>query len=266
MFSQAIVESDAFLDMPLSTQGLYFHLSMNADDYGFVGPKRVMRMVGANDDDLKVLIGKRYVLIFDSGVVVIKHWMLNNTVRKDRSQPTTYSKEFESLIFNEFGAYTERRKILETIEGVENATTITPEENRVATKSQPNDNQMTTQIRLDYIRLDKTRLDKTSKDNGAAKATQRIDSKKIDAMFSFWHEQTAMEITGNVEANRKACSNLLKTHGDENLKKLISGVGVAMNDQYAPRISDFVSLKRKQNDLIVWGRKHKAVKNGVFSV
>ncbi|HMT18571.1 MAG TPA: hypothetical protein PKD15_00885 [Candidatus Saccharibacteria bacterium] len=111
MFSVDIVQSDVFLDMPLSSQALYFHLCMNADDDGFVSPKRVMRMVGANQDDLNILIAKRYVLSFDSGVAVVKHWHINNTIRKDRSIPTTYKKEFGQLTFNEFRAYTERRTI-----------------------------------------------------------------------------------------------------------------------------------------------------------
>lgn len=116
MFSYQIVESDAFLDIPLSSQGLYFHLSMQADDYGFVSPKRVMRMIGANEDDLKVLLSKRFILGFESGVVVLKHWLINNTIRKDRSHDTTYQKEFLTLTTNEFGAYTEIAKISHFVE------------------------------------------------------------------------------------------------------------------------------------------------------
>ena len=77
MFAKTIIDSDAFLDMPLSAQALYFHLSMRADDEGFVGnPKRIRAMVGASEDDLKLLLLKRFLLAFESGVVVIKHWKI----------------------------------------------------------------------------------------------------------------------------------------------------------------------------------------------
>lgn len=109
MFAKTIVDSDAFLDMPLSTQALYFHLSMRADDDGFVNnPKKIQRMINASEDDLKLLITKRFVLVFDNGVIVIKHWRLHNTLRKDRYKPTIYQEEFKQLRLKEDGGYTER--------------------------------------------------------------------------------------------------------------------------------------------------------------
>ena len=82
MFTQKIIDSDAFLDMPLSTQALYFHLNMRADDDGFINnPKRIQRTIGASDDDLKLLIAKRFVICFENGVIVIKHWKMHNTLR-----------------------------------------------------------------------------------------------------------------------------------------------------------------------------------------
>jgi hypothetical protein len=107
MFSPAIVESDAFLDMPSSSQALYFHLGMYADDDGFVNPKKIMRIMGASDDDIKVLIGKRFVLPFDSGVIVIKHWRINNLIRKDWHKDTNYIKEKNALKLKDNGSYTE---------------------------------------------------------------------------------------------------------------------------------------------------------------
>ena len=94
MFSQKIIDSDAFLDMPLSTQALYFHLSMRADDEGFVNnPRKIQRMISATDDDLKVLITKNYVIPFESGIVVIRHWKLHNLIQSDRFHPTVYTDE-----------------------------------------------------------------------------------------------------------------------------------------------------------------------------
>ena len=85
MFAKCITESDAFLDMPLSTQALYFHLGMVADDDGFVSsPKKITRSINASEDDLKLLLAKRFVLGFESGIVVIKHWKMNNYIRNVR--------------------------------------------------------------------------------------------------------------------------------------------------------------------------------------
>jgi hypothetical protein len=132
MFSLDIVDSDAFLEMPLSTQTLYFHLGMRADDDGFVSsPKRIQRMIGASDDDLKLLVAKRFILTFDSGIVVIKHWKINNYIRNDRYNHTQYLEEKKTLYVKENGAYTD--------DGI------------------PNDNQtvyqMDTQVRLGKVRL-----------------------------------------------------------------------------------------------------------------
>lgn len=136
MFTQKIVDSDAFLDMPLSTQALYFHLNMRADDDGFVNnPKKIQRMIGASDDDLKLLIAKRFLLAFKNGVVVIKHWRMHNLLRKDRYNPTQYQEQMEQLLLKDNGAYTEN---------TENPMISEPD-NQVATAWQPDGNQMATQ-------------------------------------------------------------------------------------------------------------------------
>lgn len=129
MFTMKIVDSDAFLDMPMSTQALYFHLNMRADDDGFVNnPKRIMRMIGASEDDLKLLIAKRFTLCFESGVIVIKHWRMHNLLRKDRYNPTQYVEEKSMLAIESNGAYTEKT-----------------DDNQLATTWQPNGNQLATQ-------------------------------------------------------------------------------------------------------------------------
>ena len=98
MFDKTITNSDDFIEMPDSSQNLYFHLSMNADDDGFVNNwKSIMRMTGHKDDDLKVLNSKNYIIPFDSGVLVIKHWRINNYLRSDRYIPTKYNKEKSQL-------------------------------------------------------------------------------------------------------------------------------------------------------------------------
>jgi len=98
MFSKTIIDSDAFLDMPLSTQTLYFHLSMRADDDGFVNnPKKILRMIGCSDDDYKLLMAKQFIITFDSGVIVIKHWKIHNYIQPDRYKPTIYQNEMQQL-------------------------------------------------------------------------------------------------------------------------------------------------------------------------
>ncbi len=108
MFAKTIIDSDAFLDMPLSAQSLYFHLSMRGDDDGFINnPKKIQRMIGASDDDLKLLVVKRFILPFDSGVVVIKHWKIHNYIQKDRYKPTIHQEEKSQLYIKENGVYTD---------------------------------------------------------------------------------------------------------------------------------------------------------------
>ena len=107
MFSQKIIDSDHFLDMALSTQSVYFHLSMRADDEGFVNnPKKILRMIGANEDEIKLLIAKNFILDMNTGVVVIKHWHIHNHIRKDRVKYTSHTKERSLLSLKENGAYT----------------------------------------------------------------------------------------------------------------------------------------------------------------
>lgn len=107
MFAKKITESDAFLDMPSSTQMLYFHLSMNADDDGFVNnPRKIQRMCGASDDDFKLLIAKSFVILFESGIIVIKHWKMHNYIQSDRYRPTDYVDEKSMLGIKKNKAYT----------------------------------------------------------------------------------------------------------------------------------------------------------------
>ena len=146
MFTKKIVDSDAFLDMPLSTQALYFHLNMRADDDGFINnPKKIQRMIGASEDDLKVLIAKRFVICFENGVIVIKHWRMHNTLRKDRYNPTTYQEQLSMLDIKDNNSYTEKAAVAP-----------------VATAWQPDGNQMEPQYSIGKYSIDK---DSILKDN-----------------------------------------------------------------------------------------------------
>ena len=163
MFTQKILDSDAFLDMPLSTQALYFHLNMRADDDGFVNnPKRIQRTIGASEDDLKLLLAKRFVIGFESGVLVIKHWRMHNTLRKDRYNPTQYQEEFASLEVKDNNAYTERLPEL-------------PEPENVATTWQPPGNQTATQYSIGKDSIDKDNMsDSYESDNSNSEIYKTI--------------------------------------------------------------------------------------------
>lgn len=120
MFSKQITSSDAFQEMPLSSQALYFHLGMEADDDGFINaPSKITRMIGANKDDLNILVAKKFIIVFESGVIVVKHWNINNTIRLDRKKPTQYQQELNKL-HNNNGNYS-----------------LQPNDNQTATNSPP---------------------------------------------------------------------------------------------------------------------------------
>ena len=116
MFAKTIVLSDSFLDMPLGARCLYMTMGMLADDDGFVNaPKSIMRQIGASQDDLQMLIVKKFVIPFESGIIVIKHWRINNYLQKDRIQPTKYQKELSELAIEENGAYTMKNCIQDNV-------------------------------------------------------------------------------------------------------------------------------------------------------
>lgn len=128
MFSLAVVDTDRFLDMPVSTQALYFHLGMHGDDDGFVsGPRKIARAAGCNDDDLRLLIQKKYIIPFESGVVVITDWKINNTLKNDRYKSTVYQDELHKLTTKPGGSY-----------GCGSA--LVPEWNQNGTKPEPQHN------------------------------------------------------------------------------------------------------------------------------
>lgn len=106
MFAKSIVDSDAFLEMPVTARLLYYDLGMRADDDGFVNaPKKIMKIVGATNDDMNILIMRKFVIPFESGIVVIKHWRINNYLRNDRYKATNYQAELAQLETDKQGIY-----------------------------------------------------------------------------------------------------------------------------------------------------------------
>ena len=137
MFSLLVVDTDEFLDMPSSTQSLYYHLGMRADDDGFVSsPKKIVKLVNCSNDDLKLLIAKGFIIPFDSGIIAIRHWKLNNEIKKDRYTPTIYLNEKSALKVNKNKVY--------SIDG-----------NNLDTKWIQNGNNLDTQYSIDKNSIDK---------------------------------------------------------------------------------------------------------------
>ena len=136
MFSQKVTETDKFLDMALTAQTLYFHLGMNADDDGFVGnPKSIKRMIGASDDDLKALVKKDYIIVFDDGVIAIKDWLVSNYVKKDRYTTTIYSDDRKLLAIDR----NKRYQIASQMDPrcIQSGTDMEPERNHSGSNPEP---------------------------------------------------------------------------------------------------------------------------------
>lgn len=170
MISDQITDSDAFLEMPATTRELYFQLIMKADDDGFVkNPRTIVRNVRASYDDMNILLAKKFIITFDSGVIVIKHWRIHNLIRYDRYKPTVYQEEMALLDFKENKAYTLKEIPFNL---------FSPEvsENE---SWQPNGNQMATQDKLS-----KVKLSKVNKDIGQIPLDELVDSET--AFLSFW--------------------------------------------------------------------------------
>lgn len=180
MFSMTIVDSDAFLDMPASAQLLYFHLNMRADDDGFIGnPRRIMNIVGCKDDDMKILIAKNFVLLFDTGVIVIKHWRMHNTLSVGRYKETSYLDEKETLLLKNNGAYS-----LTEGKPIDDSHQIEMSQRQSKSYRRTIDEQKTNE---DKNRLDKNRKDKSIGFSSVSNATylKELDEAQQNLMNLF---------------------------------------------------------------------------------
>ena len=204
MFSKSIVMSDAFLDMPASARSLYYTLGMCADDDGFVGaPKSIVRQCGAAEDDLKLLIVKRFVLAFDSGVIVIKHWKINNTLKSDRYRPTEYQDEFAQLTVKPNKAYTEKRLLAPKQDEIPDTE---PPRNQPGTNPEPEWNQPGTRVEpQNSIGKDlvEGRLEEDSNyisppTPARACAREESDAESVKAAVDFYEENISMAPTSTV--------------------------------------------------------------------
>ena len=197
MFSKKITETDNFLDMPLSSQALYFHLNMGADDEGFIDKvKTIQRTIGASDDDVKILIAKGFIIPFESGVVVIRHWRIHNYIQADRFQSTIHKEEKEQLEFD-------KSKIAN----------IKPLDQCIQ-----NVYKVDTQVRIGKDRLDKDRLDK-----------DRLDKDRLDKDRLELDKVNNLNYTGG-ENEKKSFSQIIKESNiklnDRQAQMLLDYVGL----------------------------------------
>lgn len=217
MFLKEIVESDPFVTMPPSAQALYFHLCMNADDDGFLNsPIKVQRGMGANDEDLSLLKQRRFVLAFENGVVVIKHWRMQNTLRKDRYTPTQYQDLFQLLTIKENGSYTESG-------------------NQVETKRQPNGTQPLPQVSIkDRIGKDSEEdlpntsqptlpLSVSSISDEIDCRTKNVRRKDVQSVIEAWNE-TGLKQIERITPESKRGEMTRKRIRDYGLEKVLEAI------------------------------------------
>ena len=220
MFAKTIIDSDSFMDMPLSTQALYFHLSMRADDDGFINnPKKIQRMVGCGEDDLKLLIAKRFIIPFESGIVVIKHWKIHNYIRNDRYKPTVYVEEKSMLETKDNNGYTLKNNV-----GI------------------PNGYQMETQVRLGK--------DSIGKDN----------NKYIDEIEPPVINESIEDFTNSYEEEREKVPQKEKENYSEIVKEVVEYLNLKTGKNFRPNNKETIKhIKARINDNFTLGDMKKVI-------
>jgi hypothetical protein len=230
MFSKDITTSDAFREMPTSSQALYFHLGMEADDDGFLDNyKGLMRAVNATEDDLRILIAKRFLILFPSKVVVVKHWLINNTVRKDRYSETKHLDEKRALIVKENGSYTEDSGGLPS--GNQTATQYRIEEDRKGSALEDSPRV----VEVSELSEESTRVQKPPKYPNARE------------VFS-WFPQP--EPSWKLNTTELKHAELLYLRGEKKVRSALAYAEKHMNDDFFYSITSPSELERKWTKLV----------------
>ena len=243
MFDKIITNDDNFLEMPNSTQALYFHLSMNADDDGFVNNwKSIMKITGTKEDDLKILISKSYLIPFDSGILVIKHWRINNYLRGDRYRPTQFQKEFNMLENHENKAY-QLKSEWSTI-GIP---VVNPDK-----------------IRIDKIRIDKNREEENREEENSIDSNTKMSLKtdkmslKTDNLSS--NDSLAIASTTKTENKKEVFNNFLNIYNEEctNLPKCLKitekrkiAINKCLKEKIGEEVFKQICIKANQSDFLI---------------
>lgn len=238
MFSMRIIDSDAFLEMPLSTQALYFHLSMRADDDGFLNnAKRIMDMINANQNDYDLLLAKSFIIQFPDGICVIKHWRINNYIRKDRYHETAYTDEMEMLTIKKNGAYSLKSGDSEI--GI-------PECNHVETES-----------RVDKNRVEENRVEPSTTFDAeiAWNDTFALYPKKSSAVMA--KQRWLEKLVDAIEPNRKAVAELIYMATQMYLADYEKSNPDDEAHRYIPKYSDWLV-----NDCDYWISEVEKIRRG----
>lgn len=266
MFNIKIVDSDAFLDMPLSAQCLYFHLNMRADDDGFVGnPKRIQRLVGASEDDLKLLIAKRFLLTFENGVIVIKHWRMHNTLSMNRYSETVYTDEKKMLKLKENNSYSFDKGVpFEDTKYVE----MSKRQSRRTKDEQKTNADIDLDIDLDIDKdLDKdiSNIACTDKSEQAVIYIPLNDNSEYPIYFEFVQEMQSLYPNVDVMAELRkmrgwSLSNPTKRKTKRGVKKFINNWLAKEQDKgnYTTQVKQF---KQSNNPYLDWLKQMEAEEN-----
>lgn len=210
--------------MPVSSQALYFHLGMNADDDGFIQPKTIMRTVGSADDDLKVLLSKRFILPFESGVVVIKHWLIHNLIQKDRYHPTRFQEEKNRLFIKENKSYTDNPESV---------------------------NKMLTEVRLGQVRLLSANAEEIIR--VPENTLEKKVTPEMQEVFDLFKGNPARFIWGTRTFQRKAASVLHKEFGIETLRNRYQVMQMHQEEELCPQVdnpADFLEKMPKMEKFL----------------
>ena len=236
MFSKNVARTDAFLDMSQTAQNLYFHLGIDADDDGFVSPKMIMRMLGSTSDDLKILIAKSFVIPFDDGVIVIRHWRVNNEIRQDRYKETQYTEHKEKLGLTN-GIY-----------------------DVVLPMVPPDGDKMSTRVRLG-----KDRLGKDS--NTIPPAPSAGGNNELNLLIEkFKPINPSYEKFFKVTTQRDALNRLVKKFGFEKVSHMIDTLQGTNAEQFAPTITTPLQLEDNLGRLIAFLQRKQKNKPGIITI
>ncbi len=223
MFHSAVVESDAFLDMSAGAQALYFHLGMHADDDGFVnGPRQIARKLRRPPRELQQLADNGFLLKFD-GIMLIRHWMVGNSLRLDRMKPLNYPQLAEKIYITANREYTTQGG-----DGLENL--LEMRERKLATKCQP-------KVREGKVKEDKINKDKVVED-------KITEDKTADAVSDPGSAAAA--------ADRDTVLNFMKGKlgkgvvllSEQQVEDLLQKMGLDSFDYYVERMADFILCKQ----------------------
>ena len=278
MFDKIITNDDNFLEMPNSTQALYFHLSMNADDDGFVNNwKSIMKITGTKEDDLKILISKSYLIPFDSGILVIKHWRINNYLRGDRYKPTQFQKEFNMLENHENKAYQLKSEWSTIGIPLVNPDKIRIDKNRIEKNREEENSIEDTKMSLKTDKIDKMSLktdNLSSKDSLAIASHTLTENKKevFDNFLNIYNQECTnlpkcLKIT---EKRKVAINKCLKEKIDEEVFKEIcikanqSNFLIGENDRNWKADFDFVTRSDKAMQILEGKYENRQKSNNIF--